>query len=183
MSDPRTRSKPEQALREVIKAIFAGEKKVIGPSPRLVYSQQFSEAFLNYLREALDDLQGRLWQPFSTMPRDEGKQFMLRVRTSDSTKSGKAVVEVEWFEGNLYPSYLDYNIDRGDAITAKMLDGAEWSPLEPEGRTEMGLLMLVSEIRAAVGDPYGTMMQDELVAECKRLHEFYEADKLRNPLP
>lgn len=36
------------------------------------------------------------------------------------------------------------------------------------------LLGLVADIRAAVGDPTGKLMQDELVARCKHLRELEE---------
>lgn len=47
-------------------------------------------------------------------------------------------------------------------------------------QAEMRLLNLLAEIRAAVGDPEGRLMQDELVEHCRALRA--ERDALRNAL-
>ena len=41
-----------------------------------------------------------------------------------------------------------------------------------------GLLGLVADIRAAVGDPTGKLMQDELVERCQRLYEIEKAARV-----
>jgi len=40
---------------------------------------------------------------------------------------------------------------------------------KPKPETEMALLRLVADIRTAVGDPKGKLMQDELVEHCRKL--------------
>ena len=42
----------------------------------------------------------------------------------------------------------------------------------------IALLGLVADIRAAVGDPTGKLMQDELVDRCRRLHEIEKAARV-----
>lgn len=38
-------------------------------------------------------------------------------------------------------------------------------------------LMLVAKIREAVGDPKGKLMQDDLIAHCRELKEFYNEQR------
>ena len=40
--------------------------------------------------------------------------------------------------------------------------------------TEISLLGLIADIRNAVGDPNGRLMQDELIIHCRRINEFPE---------
>lgn len=42
---------------------------------------------------------------------------------------------------------------------------------QPIIKEETALLILIADIRAAVGDPTGKLMQDELVEHCRRLRE------------
>lgn len=54
------------------------------------------------------------WRPIETMPKDEKRPFMVWCDSFCCDK--KCAVEVEYFEGNLYPSYMDGIIDAGDKI-------------------------------------------------------------------
>ena len=45
---------------------------------------------------------------------------------------------------------------------------------QPTENEEYSLLGLIADIRAAVGDPMGKLMQDELVEHCRRLREEVE---------
>lgn len=49
--------------------------------------------------------------------------------------------------------------------------GADWTPQEVYDlrASNARLLGLIADIRAAVGDPTGKLMQDELVAHCRSL--------------
>lgn len=53
---------------------------------------------------------------------------------------------------------------------------------KPKPETEMALLRLVADIRAAVGDPIGRLMQDELVEHCRKLKADSDALKKLNEL-
>lgn len=53
---------------------------------------------------------------------------------------------------------------------------------KPKPETEMPMLRLVADIRAAVGDPKGKLMQDDLVEHCRKLKADSDALKKLNEL-
>jgi hypothetical protein len=64
-----------------------------------------------------------------------------------------------------------------------MADGhADWTPQEVYDlrATNAAVYGLLADIRAAVGDPTGTLMQDELVAHCRSLNA--EVGQLREAI-
>lgn len=50
---------------------------------------------------------------------------------------------------------------------------------KPKPETEMPMLRLVADIRAAVGDPTGKLMQDELVEHCRKLKHSDDCNRRR----
>lgn len=67
------------------------------------------------------------WRPLSEHDRNESTPFLLRVKLREGLT---AMVQVTWFQGDLYPDYLDDFVDYGDRVREEYFEGAEWKPTE-----------------------------------------------------
>ncbi len=106
------------------------------------------------------------WQPITSVPAKEGVPFLLRMPVDEDGNT--AIVEVEWFESNLYPCYLGGNLGWEDRIVESVWIRSHWMDI-PQGadpEDTAGLLEFLADIRLAMDDEHGSLMQDEFIKHC-----------------
>ncbi len=90
------------------------------------------------------------------------------IEESDSTRvlASCAISGIHWRDEEIAEYKAVYDLD------------VTWEKAKvKEAQAEsMSLLRLIADIRAAVGDPTGKLMQDELISRCGKLTDFYETN-------
>ncbi|MCK5612028.1 hypothetical protein KAR91_59710 [Candidatus Pacearchaeota archaeon] len=66
------------------------------------------------------------WQPLITTPSNKKENYPFLVKTKND-EGDLVALQVSWFEGNLYPDHLAFNIDYNDVVK----DYIGWMPLPP----------------------------------------------------
>lgn len=108
----------KELVREAEELITSGWPKLI--------NLQATSYHIDLIQRLLEAVKQREWKPIDTMPRDEENSYLVFAK--HTTDSGHSIVQVSWFEGQLYADMKEGIIDWEDAIGS----ATHWQPLPPK---------------------------------------------------